>query len=159
VVAECATVPARPAGPIPVEVDHRVRVTLSSRVALGPLQGTVLSVSPDTLAVEREEGGVRRLTRSQVDGIQVSTSRERDPVRGAGLGLVAVAPWLVLATIATLLFPPDLRPDNTILIVAGGAAAAGAVLGAITHQDQWVEASWSGTAEPASTDSPDAESL
>jgi hypothetical protein len=113
----------------------------------------VVSISPDTLVVEREEGGERRLTRSQVDGIRVSTSRQRNPIGGAGLGLVAVAPWLALATIATLLFPPDLRPDNTILIVAGGAAAAGAVLGAITHQDKWVEAFWPGTSAPLPTDS------
>ena len=59
--AACATVP-KPGGPILVAPDQRVRVTLSSRVATGPLQGTVVSIYPDTLVVAREEGGERRVS-------------------------------------------------------------------------------------------------
>jgi hypothetical protein len=107
--------------------------------------------------IEREEGGIRRLSRSQVGEIRVSVSRERDFVRGARLGLVAVAPWLALGTLVSLVFPPEVGPGDTFLMVVGGVVVAGAVLGGITRQDLWVEASWPGTEAPLPTDSLGAE--
>lgn len=147
----CVTVPAPPAGPIPVEVDQRVRVTLSSRVALGPLQGTVLLVSPDTLTVEREEGGLRKLSRNQIDRVEVSVEQERDAFGSAGNGLLAAAPFLALGGIALLFFPPDYKGAafTFTLLTAGGAVMVGSFMGASTDQDVWVEASWPAFHAPA----------
>ena len=147
----CASVPT-PEGPVALSPGQRVRVTLSSRAALGALQGNVQSVSVDSLVVEREEGGVRRLSRSQIDDIRVSVARERSFGRGAGLGLITVAPWIAAAGVAILLFPPDMGPDETFVKVIGGVVAVGAVLGGITRQDVWVDALWP-TVKPLPPDS------
>ena len=130
-------------GPIPIAVDQRVRVALSSRVAVGDLQGTVISISPDMLAVEREEGGIRRLSRSQVAGIEVSVGRERDPIRAARYGILAGAPLLVLA----VLFAPIAAGESgnsavgLVLVPVAAVAAVGAAIGS-GAQDVWIDGTW-----------------
>ncbi|MGH7567058.1 MAG: hypothetical protein ACREK2_09535 [Gemmatimonadota bacterium] len=154
ILGACATAPAHPVEPIPVEIDQRVRVTLSSRVALGPLIGTVISVSSDTLAVAREEGGVRRLSRSQIERVEVRVERVRDPMGAAGNGILVALPWLLIGVPAVALLGEG-SPDAFLLYVivpVVGIATVGAVLGG-GPQDVWVEASWPGTDAPAPTDS------
>lgn len=154
----CATVPERQVA-IPVEMGQRVRVTLASRVATGPLQGTVVSVSPDTLLIAREEGGERRLSRRQVEEVEVSVSRTVEPMKAAGYGIVAAAPFLVLAT----LFAPIVAGESDaslfaiIFVPVGVAAGIGAVIGS-GPQDVWVEAIWPSSSAPASPDSLHSES-
>ena len=135
---------------------QRVRVTLSSRVATGPLQGTIASVLPDTVTIEREEGGVRHLTRGQIDEIEVSVTRVRDPMRAAGYGILAGAPLLVpLAIFAGLLASEYGAGTWTILVVlvpAAGLATVGAIIGG-GPQDVWVDAIW--PSNPAAASTPD----
>lgn len=152
--AACATVTARPEDPIPVEVDQRVRVTLSSRAALGPLQGTVVSVSPDTLVVAREEGGVRRLSRNQIDEIEVSLTRTRDPVSAAGYGILAGAPLLIPLIILAPLVAYESKSGavGIVLVPIAALAGIGAAIGS-GPQDVWVDASWDATGAPTPADS------
>ena len=155
-VLACATTPARE-GPVPLAVGDRVRVTLASRVATGRLQGTVVSASPDTLAVAREEGGERRLSRAQIAEIEISLSRREEGVKAAGYGLLAAAPLLVIPVIFIILEPQvGAAALGYVLLPAAGAAAIGAVIGS-GPQDAWVPAVWSSIPSPAAADSVPAE--
>lgn len=139
---------------MPLTPGQRVRVTLSSRVATGALQGTILSVLPDTVSIEREEGGVRRLTRGQVDEIEVSLTTVRDPMRAAGYGILAGAPLLIpLALFAGIVaseYGAGAWVVPFVLAPVAGLAAAGAIMGG-GPQDVWVDAFWSPGPEPAAT--------
>jgi hypothetical protein len=137
----CATVPS-PEGLVTLSPGQRVRATLSSRVARAALQGTAISVTADTLTVEREEGGLRSLSRDQVERVDVSVGKERDPVKAARYGILAGAPLIVLA----ILFAPIASEDSPtgigiVLIPVAALAAVGAAMGS-GKQDVWVEASW-----------------
>ena len=149
----CATMPKGQSA-IPVETGQRVRVTLASRVATGRLQGTVLSISPDTLAVEREEGGERRLSRSQVEEVEVSVSRTVEPVKAAGYGVLAAAPLLVPMIIIVPLIVPEYAGAAFGLILGpiAAAAAVGALMGS-GPQDVWVEGLWASDSMPSPPDS------
>lgn len=138
----CASVPT-PEEPIAITPGQRVRVTLSSRVAPGRLQGTIVSVLPDTVTIEREEGGVRPLTRRQIDEIEVSVTKVRDPMRAAGYGILAGAPLLVPLAIFAGLIAYEAGTSTLIVILApaAGLAAVGAIMGG-GPQDVWVDASW-----------------
>ena len=139
----CATVP-KEHSPVPLEPGQRVRVTLASRVATGRLQGTVVSISPDTLAVEREEGGERRRSRAQVDEVEVSVSKTVEPVKAAGYGVLAAAPLLVPAIIVLpLLLAPEYAgvAVGLVLMPVAAAGAVGALIGS-GPQDVWVEGIW-----------------
>jgi hypothetical protein len=137
-----------------------VRVTLSSRVATGPLQGTVVSVLPDTLTVEREEGGARLLTRRQIDEIEISMITVRDPMRAAGYGILAGAPLLVPLAIFAGIIAYEAGTSAVIVVLApaAGLAAAGAIMGG-GPQDVWVDAFWPPDPDAASAvmDTTDAE--
>lgn len=149
----CATVPKQHS-PVPIEIGQRVRVTLASRVATGRLQGTVLSISPDTIAVEREEGGERRLSRTQVDEVEVSVSRIVEPVKAAGYGLLAAAPLLVPMIILIPLVVPEYAGAAFGLLVGpvAAAAAVGALMGS-GPQDVWVDGIWASDSIPVPPDS------
>ena len=151
----CASVPL-PEGPLPVTTGQRVRVTLSSRVATGPLQGSIRSVSPDTLVVLREEGGERRLSRSQIDRIEVSITQVRDPMRAAGYGILAGAPILVPLVIVLPLLAAEYGSDASIilavLVPVAALAAVGAIIGS-GPQDVWINAVWTGPSAPGAADS------
>lgn len=139
--------------PVPLAAGHRVRVTLASRVATGPVQGTIASVSPDTLVVAREEGGERRLSRSQVEEVEVSVSRTVQPVRAAGYGALTVAPLVILLV---LVVPLTTEGGNAAIPYAFfplvGAALLGAMIGS-GPQDAWVQAIWPAQHAPALSDS------
>jgi hypothetical protein len=139
---------------VAISPGQRARVTLASRVATGPLKGDVVSVSPDTLVVAREEGGERRLSRTQVERVDVSMARERDPVRAAKYGILAGAPLLVLAILVAPIASGESGTSafGIVLIPVAGLAALGAAIGS-GAQDVWVEAAWPGTDTPAPTDS------
>lgn len=154
----CVTVPM-PETPVPIATGQRVRITLSSRVATGPVQGSVRSVSPDTLVVLREEGGERRLTRDQIDEIEVSVTQVRDPMRAAGYGILAGAPVLIPLVIVLPLLAAEYGTDapalSTVLVVlvpVAMFAAAGAIIGS-GPQDVWVDAIWTASLAPGATDS------
>jgi hypothetical protein len=153
-MSACATVRAPSTEPIEVAADQRVRVILSSRVATGPLQGLVVAVSPDSLVVAREEGGVRRLSRSQVARVEVSVERVRDPLGAAGDGVLLTLPWLIVGLPVVTLLATNETEALLLYVVAPvvGVATITAVLGG-GPQDVWVEASWPGTAAPTPTDS------
>jgi hypothetical protein len=140
----CVTVPL-PEGPVLIATGQRVRITLSSRVATGPLQGSIRSLSPDTLVVLREEGGERRLTRSQIDRIEVSVTQVRDPMRAAGYGILAGAPLLIPLAIVLPLVAAEYGADASavllVLVPVAALAAVGAIIGS-GPQDVWVEAMW-----------------
>jgi hypothetical protein len=149
----CATIPQR-GSTVPIEVGQRVRITLASRVATGRLQGTVASLSPDTLVVAREEGGERRLSRSQVEEVDVSVSRTVEPVKAAGYGVLTAAPLIV----------PVFLVLSAGVCECGGAAfwyllgpiAAAGTVGALIGsgpQDVWVEAVWPTEIRSESSDS------
>lgn len=154
-VPACASVPVeRPAGPVAVEPGDRVRVTLAHRFAPAPLVGTVIAVGPDTLAVEREEGGERRLARALVERVEVSVARESDPTRAAGEGILAGAPWLVPLAVVLVLFGDEITDGESavglwpiFVVPVAALAIVGAVLGG-GPQDVWVAADW--PADPAS---------
>jgi len=55
---------------VPIAPGQRVRVTLSSRVATGPLQGRVVSVQPDTLTIERQGQQGTMTTAYKLDGTE-----------------------------------------------------------------------------------------
>jgi hypothetical protein len=154
----CATAQRRPAESIEVATDQRVRVTLSSRVATGPLQGLVVAVSPDSLVVAREEGGVRRLSRSQVDRVEVSVERVRDPLGAAGEGVLLTLPWIIVGLPVITLLATNETEALLLYVVAPvvGVATIAAVLGG-GPQDVWVEASWLESASPTPTDTLHAE--
>jgi hypothetical protein len=155
-VPACATTPERE-GPVPLAAGDRVRVTLASRVATGRLQGTVVSVSPDTLVVAREEGGERRLSRAQIEEIEISMSRREEGVKAAGYGFLAAAPLLVIPVIFIILEPQvGAAALGYVLLPAAGAAVLGAVIGS-GPQDAWVPAVWSFTSSPAPAESVPAE--
>jgi hypothetical protein len=140
---------------IPVETGQRVRVTLASRVATGHLQGTVLSISPDTLAVEREEGGERRLSRGQVEEVEVSVSKTVEPLKAAGYGVLAAAPLLMPAIIVLpLLLTPEFggAAIGLVLMPVAAAGAVGALIGS-GPQDVWVEGIWASDTVPVPRDS------
>ena len=149
----CATVP-RGQSAIPVETGQRVRVTLASRVATGRLQGTIVSISPDTLAVEREEGGERRLSRGQVDEVEISVSRTVEPVKAAGYGVLAAAPLIVPMLIIVPIVVPEYSGAAFGLILGpvAAAAAVGALMGSGPH-DVWVEGIWASDSLPLPPDS------
>lgn len=140
--------------PVPLAAGHRVRVTLANRVATGPVQGTIASISPDTLVVAREEGSERRLSRSQVEEVEVSVSRNVEPVKAAQYGVLAAAPFLLLA----LLFAPSVAGEADaslfaiIFVPVAAAAGVGAAIGS-GAQDVWVDAEWSSDPAPARPDS------
>ena len=141
---------------MPITTGQRVRITLSSRVATGPLQGSIRSVSPDTLIVMREEGGERRLTRSQVDRIEVSVTKVRDPMRAAGYGILAGAPILVPLVIVLPILAAEYGSDASIvlavLVPVAALAAVGAIIGS-GPQDVWTDAAWTGASAPVAADS------
>jgi hypothetical protein len=149
----CATTPKQ-LGPIPIAPGDRVRVTLANRVAVGPVQGTVASISSDTLVVAREEGGVRRLSRGQVEEVEVSVSRAAEPLKAAGYGVLAAAP-IVLLLVLVVPFAAGESGTSAIgfvfLPVAAGAALGG-IIGS-GPQDAWVEANWPSQPAPAPSDS------
>ncbi len=128
---------------MPLTPGQRVRVTLSSRVATGPLQGTVVSALPDTVTIEREEGGARRISRTQIDRIEVSVARVREPEKAAGYGILAAAPLLVLAVILSPIAAGESGSTaiGIVLVPLAAVAAVGAAIGS-GKQDVWVEASW-----------------
>ena len=138
----CATTP-EPDDTIPLTAGQRVRITLTNRVATGPVQGTLMSVAPDTLVIAREEGGERRLSRNLVQDVEVSVSRTVDPMRAGQYGILAAAPLLLLA----VLFAPVAAGESyattfaIIFVPVAAAAAVGAAIGS-GAQDVWVEASW-----------------
>jgi hypothetical protein len=138
----CATIPPQQ-GAVPIVEGQRVRVTLASRVATGRLQGSVVSLSADTLVVAREEGGERRLTRSQVETVEVSVSRTVEPVKAAGYGLLAAAPLILPAVIIIPLVVPEyaFAAFGLVVMPAAGAAAVGGLIGG-GPQDQWGKAAW-----------------
>ena len=148
----CATTRERE-GPVPLAAGDRVRVRLASRVATGRLQGTVVSVLPDTLVVAREEGGERCLSRAQVEEVEVSVSRTDEGVKAAGYGFLAAAPLLIIPVIFMVLEPQvGAAALGYVLLPAAGAAALGAVIGS-GPQDVWAPAVWSLTPWPAPPDS------
>ena len=133
-----------------VRFGDRVRVTLASRIAPSALIGTVTEVGPDTLVVEREEGGSRQLSRAQVGRLEVSVRREYEGGRAALNGFLVMSPLVVLGVIFYVLSPADVSAAaGTLAIVAGlGGAVAGALIGGTTPQDTWVEARWSDHLSP-----------
>jgi hypothetical protein len=137
---------------VPIAPGQRVRVTLSSRVATGPLQGRVVSVQPDTLTIEREEGGERRITRHQMDVIEISVTRIRDPMRAAGYGILAGAPLFIPLAIVATLFAAEAGVSVYIIVLApaAGLAVVGAIIGG-GPQDVWVDAFWPPDPGPTST--------
>lgn len=68
--------------PVLVTPGQRVKVTLASRIAPGPLIGTVFLVDSDSLVVQRGTAS-QRVTRGQVLRIEVSTAREYRPGEAA----------------------------------------------------------------------------
>ena len=142
VATACATIPTRQEA-IPIEEGQRVRITLASRVATGRLRGTVASLTPDTLVVAREEGGERRLSRSQVESVEVSVSRTVEPVKAAGYGVLTAAPLIALV-ILILPFAGCECGAAAFWYLLGPVAAAGTVGALIGSgpQDVWVEAVW-----------------
>ena len=127
-----------------VRPGDRVRVTLASRIAPAPLIGTVTVVGPDTLEVEREEGGVRRLSIAHVGRIEVSVRREFEGGKAALNGFLVMSPLVALGVIFFVLGSGDVSAAaGTLAFVAGlGGAVAGAMIGGTTLQDTWVEANW-----------------
>lgn len=136
----CASVPERQ-GAIPVEMGQRVRITLASRAATGPLQGTVVSVSPDTLLIAREEGGERRLSRSQVEEVEVSVARTSEPGKAVGYGVLVVAPLIGIALVFALTSEYGFTVFGLILAPVAAVAAVGGLIGS-GPQDVWVKALW-----------------
>jgi hypothetical protein len=149
----CATTQERE-GPVPLAAGDRVRVSLASRVATGRLQGTLVSVSPDTLVVAREEGGERRLSRGQVEEVEVSVSRTQEPVKAAQYGVLAAAPFLVLALLFVRPVAGEAGTSGAVIVFVPvvAAAAVGAAIGSGV-QDVWVEADWSSVPVAARSDS------
>lgn len=145
-----------------VRLGDRVRVILASRIAPAALIGTVTGIGPDTLVVEREEGGSRRLSRAQVGRIEVSVRREYEGGRAALNGFLVMSPLVALAVVFFLMGPGDVSAAAaTLAIVAGlGGAVAGAMIGGTSQQDTWVEARWpdqlapSGEVDSLSSDLP-----
>jgi hypothetical protein len=138
----CATTPESQA-PIPLTTGDRVRITLANRVATGPVLGTVVSLSPDTIVVAREKGGERRLSRAQVQEVEISVSRKCEPGKAVGYGVLAAAPLLIIPVIFTVV--SDIQTGVAILgFVLLPAAIAGGVGGLISGgpQDAWVTAVW-----------------
>ena len=128
-----------------VHAGDRVRVTLASRIAPAPLIGTVVEIGPDTLVVEREEGGLRRLSRAQVGRIEVSVRREYEGGKAAGYGVFAAAPLLVLLGIAAPIIAAE-GNDAWVLamlgVAVGGSLLVGVLIGGTTPQDTWTDAHW-----------------
>lgn len=149
----CATISQRQEA-VPIEEGQRVRITLANRVATGPLQGTVLSFAPDTLVVAREEGGERRLSRSQVEEVEVSVSRTVEPVKAAGYGVLTAAP-LIVPVFLVLSAGVCECGGAAFWYLLGPVAAAGAVGALIGSgpQDVWVEAVWPTEIRVESSDS------
>jgi hypothetical protein len=135
-----------------VRPGDRVRVTLASRIARAPLIGTLTELGPDTLVVEREGGGLRRLSSAQVDRIEVSIRRQYEGGKAAGYGVLAATPLLVLLAIAAPIIAAE---GNDALVWAmlgaavGGSLLVGALIGGTTPQDTWVEAHWPGEPGPS----------
>lgn len=145
----CATVQVRrPDGPVPLEPGKRVRVTLSNRFAPAPLIGTVASVTPDTLAVERGDE-LHALSREQVEKVEVSLGKVREPDRAAGEAILAGTPLLIPLGVLLLFAGFELGDEGgavpTVLVFAGaivgGLALVGAAIGG-GPQDVWVPAAW-----------------
>lgn len=152
----CASVPERQ-GAIPVEMGQRVRITLASRAATGPLQGTVVSVSPDTLLIAREEGGERRLSRSQVEEVEVSVARTSEPGKALGYGVLVAGPLIGIASVVALTSEYGFAVFGVIFAPVAAVAALGGLIGG-GPQDVWVEAIWPSISAPASPDSLHSES-
>jgi hypothetical protein len=150
----CATTPGQESR-IHVAPGDRVRVTLANRVAIGPVQGTVASITPDTLVVAREEGGERRLSRSQVQEVEVSVSRAAEPLKAAGYGVLAAAPLVLLLFLVVPFAAGEGGTSAVLGFVLVPVAAAAAIGGAIGSgpQDAWVEANWPSQFAPALSDS------
>ena len=143
-----------------VQPGDRVRVTLASRFAPGTLIGTVLAAGPDTLVVERDGGGVRKLTSHEVRSVDVSVERQYKSVgKAAGGGLLVASPFLVLLGIGIIRAD---GPEISDLLTAAfvGVAAVGAVAGILVFgtapQDEWVEATWPLASAPPDTFRPTA---
>lgn len=143
-----------------VHAGDRVRVTLASRFAPGTLIGTVLAAGPDTLVVERDGGGVRKLTSHEVRSVDVSVERQYKSVgKAAGGGLLVASPFLVLLGIGIIRAD---GPEISDLLTAAfvGVAAVGAVAGILVFgtapQDEWVEATWPLASAPPDTFRPTA---
>jgi hypothetical protein len=149
----CATIRPRQEA-IPIEEGQRVRITLASRVATGRLQGTVASFSPDSLVVAREEGGERRLSRSQVESVEVSVTRTVEPVKAAGYGVLTAAP-LIIPVFLVLSAGVCECGGAAFWYLLGPVAAAGAVGALIGSgpQDVWVDALWPTDLRTESSDS------
>lgn len=153
----CATVPT-PVDPVALSPGQRVRVTLASRVAPAPLQGTLLFASPDSLVVRREEGGERRFSRTQVERVEVSVARTSEPEKAAGYGILAGAPLLIPLIILAPIVAYEAGKETMmiILVPVAALAAVGAAIGS-GEQDVWVEASWPRLEAVVPTDSIGAE--
>jgi hypothetical protein len=108
--------------------------------------------------IEREEGGVRLLTRRQIDEIEISMTTVRDPMRAAGYGIMAGAPLLVPLAIFAGLFAYEAGTSALLIVLApaAGLAAVGAIMGG-GPQDVWVDAFWPPDPGPASADTAAAE--
>jgi hypothetical protein len=139
-----------------VRPGDRVRVTLASRVAPAPLVGNVLAMTPDTLVVEREEGGVLRVTSRQVDRIDVSIERRHKTFgEAAGAGLRVASPLLALLAVAGVAAGGGEIAGSYVAAVVLGVAAASAFGGAwlfgTTAEDVWVEATLPTLGAPSDT--------
>lgn len=133
-----------------IRTGDRVRVTLASRIAPAPLVGMVIEIDPDTLTIEREEGGLRRLSRIQIESIEVSVRRELETGEAAGYGILAAAPLLVLLAIALPIVAAEAGGAAWSILGAavGGSMLVGALIGGTTPQDTWVEARWPAIGQP-----------
>lgn len=157
----CASAPVdRPETPVPLHAGQRVRVTLSNRFAPAPLVGTVEAVSPDTLVVRRETGGVRRLSRAVVERVEASVARERDPSRAAGEAILAGAPLLIPLGVVLVLAHDEIGYGGELsfllpllIVPVAVLATTGAVIGG-GPQDVWVEATWPPGGVPSAPGSP-----
>ena len=156
VLAPCATAQDRLAEPIIVEPGHRVRVTLASRIAPGPLIGTAFFIDPDSLVVQRGNAS-RVVRRVQASKIEVSTAREYRPGEAALSGFLVTSPFTAISVAFFLLGPSDVSTwaGSLALLSGGGGALAGFLIGGTTPQDVWVQARWEAarTAKPGDVDS------
>jgi hypothetical protein len=150
--------PAFAQGTTAVRIGDRVRATLAGRLAAAPLIGTVISVSRDTLVIEREDGSVRALAAARVEKVEVGLTGESDSTKDNASLLV---PALFLVPVA-ILFPVALIKGEAgggavalgVLLVS--AAAVGTFGGRIGSgpEDLWFEADWPPPAPDGSGDPP-----
>jgi hypothetical protein len=113
-------------------------------------------MTPDTLVVEREEGGVLRVTSRQVDRIDVSIERRHKTFgEAAGAGLLVASPLLALLAVAGVAAGGGEIPGSYVAAVVLGVAAASAFGGAwlfgTTAEDVWVEATLPTVGAPSDT--------